>query len=61
MSTDINYLNLMDSYLCANPHRQQVYFRFLHTNKNDDANHLASRFLRAEFIQSKCSSFKVKP
>lgn len=61
MSTNIDYLELINSYISAHPNRQQEYFKFLHDNHNSDVNRLSYRFLRAEYLQSKCSSFKVIP
>ncbi|WP_309743663.1 MULTISPECIES: hypothetical protein [unclassified Chamaesiphon] len=61
MSNDINYLELIDSYIRKHPNRQQEYFKFLHANRNNDVNQLSYRFLRAEYLQAKCSSFKVFP
>jgi hypothetical protein len=61
MSNDINYLELIDSYISEHPNRQQEYFKFLHANWRVDANQLGYRFLRAEYLQSKCLNFKVFP
>jgi hypothetical protein len=61
VDTNIDYTQLMDTYLSLNPHRQQAYFRFLANNKQGTRSQLACRFLRGEFIQSKCSSFAVVP
>jgi hypothetical protein len=61
MSTNIDYLELINSYISVHPNRQQEYFKFLHNNKNHDINRLSYRFLRAEYLQAKCSSFKVIP
>lgn len=61
MSTNINYLELIASYLDRYPTRQKDYFKFLHDNCRRDVNELAYRFLRAEYLQAKCSSFKVVP
>ena len=61
MSTDIDYLELINSYIIAHPNRQQEYFKFLHDNPSSDPNRLSYRFLRAEYLQAKCSSFKVIP
>lgn len=61
MSSDINYLELIDSYISKHPNRQQEYFKFLHDNYSRDVNQLSYRFLRAEYLQAKCSSFKVLP
>jgi hypothetical protein len=61
MSTNIDYLELINSYISAHPNRQQDYFKFLHDNRSSDINQLSYRFLRAEYLQAKCSSFKVVP
>jgi hypothetical protein len=62
MSNNIDYLDLINSYITAHPYRQQEYFKFLHDNQsNSDVNYLSYRFLRAEYLQAKCSSFKVIP
>ena len=61
MSTNIDYLELINSYISAHPNRQQEYFKFLYDNHNSDVNWLSYRFLRAEYLQAKCSSFKVIP
>ncbi len=61
MSTNINYLEPIASYLKRHPARQQDYFKFLHDNYRRDVNQLSYRFLRAEYLQAKCSSFKVVP
>jgi hypothetical protein len=61
MSIDIDYLELIHSYISEHPNRQQEYFKFLHNNHHADVNQLSYRFLRAEYVQAKCSSFKVMP
>ncbi len=61
MNTNIDYLELINSYLSVHPNRQQEYFKFLHDNQSSDPNHLSYRFLRAEYLQANCSSFKVIP
>ena len=61
MVNDINYLELIYSYISSYPNRQQEYFKFLHANRSRDVNKLAYRFLRAEYVQAKCSNFKVVP
>ena len=61
MINNINYLELIDSYISNHPNRQQDYFKFLYDNRSRDVNELAYRFLRAEYLQAKCPSFKVVP
>jgi hypothetical protein len=61
MSNTIDYLDLINSYISAHPNRQQEYFKFLHQNHSSDVNQLSYRFLRAEYLQAKCLSFKVVP
>jgi hypothetical protein len=61
MSNDINYLELIDAYISEHPSRQKEYFKFLHANWRADVNQLCYRFLRAEYLQSKCLNFKVFP
>lgn len=61
MDININYVQLMDAYLSVKPERQQDYFRFLTTNKRGTRSELACRFLRGEFVQSKCANFAIVP
>lgn len=61
MSTNINYLDLIAAYLDRHPTRQRDYFKFLHDNHRREVNELAYRFLRAEYLQAKCLSFRVIP
>ena len=44
MNTNIDYLELINSYLSVHPNRQQEYFKFLHDNQSSDPNHLSYRF-----------------
>lgn len=61
MDTNINYVQIMDTYLSVKPDRQQAYFQFLTNNRQGSRSQQACRFLRGEFIQSKCASFAVIP
>jgi hypothetical protein len=57
----MNYQQLTHTYLKSHPSRQQAYFKLLNDNLGVEPDKTAQRFLKAEYVQAKCSNFKVNP